>query len=65
MEIERSKDRISDLEKSVEEAQIDLEMDIDEINRVPASIDEYEVSGQPPWMIFLMQMLTLSIMGLA
>ena len=44
VEIERSKDRISDLEKSVEEAQIDLEMDIDEINRVQTSIDEYEVS---------------------
>jgi|TARA_B100000287_G_scaffold334578_1_gene319916 chromosome segregation protein len=44
VEIERSKDRISDLETSVEEAQIDLEIDIDEINRVQTSIDEHEAS---------------------
>ena len=42
VEIERSKDRLSDLENSLEEAQEDIEFNNDEIDRVKSSLEDHE-----------------------
>tara|TARA_Y100000589_G_C27198015_1_gene647910 strand:+ start:3609 stop:7502 length:3894 start_codon:yes stop_codon:yes gene_type:complete len=44
VEIERAKDRISDLNASLDEAQADLEFNEDEIERVDKSIQEHQTS---------------------
>ena len=45
VEIERAKDRISDLNTSLDEAQADLEFNEDEIERVDRSIQEHQNQG--------------------